>query len=262
VKESPRLPKLKVIVNHVVDSWGVVLSRQAYLHALDRHEGLHKAFEQTYAAHVHIALKDVLFLDLVREVGALVLDTDKNSASVARACAMLQDPNLLDELQREYLDTERPLPRSYNDDGLSPEERTAYWKRTMRGVYQKEFDKLHAKVTSIEANILKSEVYTLLKTARNKVIAHYDVVRDGADWKIWPVGDTGLTYGQVDEYVDACTVAVASLASFVTRTAMDYQGTRRVANGYVRDYIDALRIGLRTQHSERTARLENMKGGA
>ena len=88
------LAHLKVVVRHLLDVWPGVLQRQTYMQAMGRRDELSKALNQTYAAHVHNTLQGVLVIDLIREVGALILDDDKRSASVRRAVAALRDDSV------------------------------------------------------------------------------------------------------------------------------------------------------------------------
>lgn len=95
--------------------------------------------------------------------------------------------------------------------------------------------------------MISGGVGALLWTARSKSVAHYDVVRDGADWKLWRVDGTGLTYGQVDEYVDACTNAIHTLTLLVQRAHHDFPEAGVIGNEYAQEYIEALVAGLRSQ---------------
>lgn len=65
-------------------------------------EQLHEAFGFSYAAHVHNAFQDLLLADLIIQIGALILDNDRGSASVARAVSALRDQEPLKELYAEY----------------------------------------------------------------------------------------------------------------------------------------------------------------
>jgi hypothetical protein len=86
-------------------------------------------------------------------------------------------------------------------------------------------------------------------------VAHYDVVRDGFDWKLWRVDGTGLTYGQVDEFVDACTGAIHTLALLVQRTHHAFPEASVIGNEYAGEFIEALVAGLKSQKQARNASL-------
>jgi hypothetical protein len=240
------LARLKTIVKHLEDLWPALLHRQTYFHALTRSAELAEALTNTYAAHTHNTISDMFVIDLIREIGALVLDRDSRSASVAIVVQILDNPFVLDELRKDYRIV---LPShwlggrdvSVNDRRAIDEELN----ETQILENLAEFDARRSKLPEIHDSVLNSNVGSALVIARNKSVAHYDIVRDGNDWKMWRIEGTGLTYGQLDEYVDACTSAVDTLLHFVGRTAFDFNGTREVARDYANDYIDALVIGLR-----------------
>src|ERR1017187_6524261 len=130
---AQRLERLKVVVKHLSNTWPHVLQRQSCMQSLGRREDVHSALRDTYAAHITNMLQDVLVLDLLREIGALVLDPNSNSASVARAMSALRDPGVIAELRAEY-EIVRPLGHIGGDE-LTPEMRAqidAHWRETER----------------------------------------------------------------------------------------------------------------------------------
>jgi hypothetical protein len=120
---AQRLERLKVIVKHLADTWPHVLQRQICMQSLGRREDLHTALAETYVANITNMLQVVPVIDLLREIGALVLDTDRSSASVARAMFALRDPDVLIELRAEY-EVVRPIGE-IRDANLTPEMRAA-----------------------------------------------------------------------------------------------------------------------------------------
>jgi hypothetical protein len=258
---TQQLSRLRVIVEHLLDGWRVVLRRRTYLQAMARREDLREALEQTYAAHAHNALQDVLLIDQLREIGALVLDTDRRSASVAQAVTALRQETVLAELRAEY-GVVLPPPRVYNEHELTPAMRAAVDETLYNSELARnlgEFDCLRAEVDAIERDVLRSDVARLLAQARNKAVAHYDVVRDGSDWRLWRIGDTRLTYGQLDEYVEAVTSAIDNLNLFVRRAAFDFGRMGEIAQEQIKEYLDALVHGLRHQREQEQERLEDLR---
>lgn len=215
--------------------------------------------EHTFAAHIHNELQDVLLVDLIREIGALVLDTDNRSASVATAARELRDSALLEELKNDYRVV---FPtRVYNEQEVGAELTSAAKRMIEESDLRfnlNEFASLYARLPEFE-KVLRGDTAELLVTARNKAVAHYDVVRDGADWKMWRVGGTGLTYGQLDAYIDECTSAIELLTVFALRQSRSYGDQIDVSQRYVDDYIAALVTGLRQQHVEEAARMAKLR---
>lgn len=250
---AEKLTRLKTIADHISAQWTAVLHRQTYFHAMTRSAELSESLQSTYAAHVHNTVTDMFVIDLVREIGALVLDRESKSASVAVAVKMLRDPVVLEELRKDYRVT---IPGHWLSGRVPAEVRREFdQSESERQIVDNlhEFEERVAEIKSVPGAILDTDIAELLRTARNKSVAHYDVVRDGADWRLWRIEGTELTYGKLDEYVDACTSAVDALLRLVKRSAHDFNGTRRVAQDYADDYIGALVNGLRQKKAPRGA---------
>jgi hypothetical protein len=77
---TEKLARLKTIVKHIGDKWPTVLRRRTHMDEMGKSEGLRAGLEHTHSAHVHNELHVVLIVDLIREVGALVLDKNPRSA--------------------------------------------------------------------------------------------------------------------------------------------------------------------------------------
>jgi hypothetical protein len=252
------LARLKAAVEHLSDRWPTVLHRRIYMQVMGRREDLRDVFEQTYAAHVHNTLQEVLLIDLFRELGALVLDRNPNSPSIATVVTALRNPKILAEMDAEYR-VVSPVPvRFFNENDLTPEmaadARRALHDEALRRNLE-ELASLPTVISEIEANLLTSDIGRAIWTARSKSVAHYDLVRDGSDWTTWRIEGTGLTYGQLDSYVDAATSAVDQLSHLVRRSAFDFEGSNEIGNDRITEYVDALVIGLRTRRNEKDARL-------
>ena len=107
----------------------------------------------------------------------------------------------------------------------------------------------------------ESEVGEKLWQARSKGVAHYDVVRSGDDWRLWRVDGTGLTWGQINTYVDTCSEAIEVLLALVRETSFDFEGSKEVAQGYVDEFIDALVRGLQSQKQEQAEKRDRLIRG-
>jgi AbiU2 len=245
---AERLERLKVIVKHLADIWPHLQRRQLCMQSLGRRDDLRDALAQTYASHITDALQDVLVMDLMREIGALVLDPDSGSASVARAMSALRDPGVIAELRAEY-EIVTPLGR-IGGDPISPEMRAAIqeqWAESERRDQLVRFEKFRGELAGLENGLKDSQVGQRLWTVRNRGIGHYDLVREGSDWKLWSVAGTGLRWGEVNTYVDTCSKAIGLLYALVCQTSFDFDESKRIAQEYVDDFIEALVLGLRAQ---------------
>jgi len=232
------------------------------LQALGRRVDLHAALSQTYAAHVTNMLQDVLVIDLLREVGALVLDSDSRAASVSRALSALRDPEVIAELRREF-EVVRPLG-NIGGDRITPEMRAEIdrqWEVSERRKQVATFDRLLNLELATSAELIGSEVGKRLWQARSKGVAHYDVVREGNDWKLWQVEGTGLTWGQVNDYVDTCTKIIDTLSLIVRQAAFDYEASKRISQKDVDEFVGALVVGLQEQKRQRDEKHERLMRG-
>lgn len=259
---AQRLDRLKVIVQHLSDTWPDLLQRQRTLQALGGNKGLYDALGKSYAAHITNTLQGVLVIDLLREIGALVLDDNRGSASVARAMSALRDPEVIAELRREYEVV--PPPGNIGGDNLTVDQRAllfAHWEEHERQEQLKRFEGFRAQLGTLDKELTESEVGEKLWTARNRGVAHYDVVRSGDDWSLWRVEGTGLTWGQINAYVDKCTEAIEVLLLCVRHTSFDFNLSKEHAQEYVDEFIDALVRGLKSQGQEKAQRRELLRRG-
>lgn len=248
-----RLQRLKKVVGHLDHTWSDVLQRQLCMQALGQREDLHKALEQTYAAYVTNMLQRVLVTDLLREIGVLVLDPDKGSASVLRAFSALRDPELLKELRAEH-----EIVRPAIHTGDLPEH---VWKQVEvqreareRAVQTERLDGALKELAVLEPTVGELEIAGRLTTIRNKGVAHYDVVRDGdGGWKLWAESGIEVTWAEIDAYMDTCTRCIELLYGVVCHTFFDFQDATKGYQRNVEQFIGALTVGL-TADKEREAR--------
>jgi len=249
-KPTKGLAHLKVMARHILSMWPAVLRRQFYLQAMNGSRELREALAQTHAAHVHNALQTVLVVDLIREVGVLVLDNDPKSASVARAVAALGSESVLQELKADY---SRFTFRPGTTEAVQRAIHDVLLKRGLEDLIS-----LPAYLKTIEDEVLSNELAKTIRTVRNKAVAHNDVTHDGNDWKMWQIEGVGLTYGQLDEFIDACTRAIDRLSGIVLREAYAFGDLPGISRQYVDEYIEALVMGLNRQ---REIRAERRAGG-
>ncbi|HUN25390.1 MAG TPA: hypothetical protein VMU67_03710 [Steroidobacteraceae bacterium] len=249
---SGELARLRVTVRHLSAAWPTVLQRRHFLRAMARSEALRSALEKTYAGHVFNAMHGAMSFDLVRAVGALILDHRRRSASLWHAVASLRKSAVVKQLRAQvYPDPEMQLV------GRANAEIHAALARIHRNAFDTVFNDLPAQLEEIDTTVFATPVARTIKDVRDKVVAHAAVEHDGTDWKIWVVNrDTNLTYAQLDDYIDACTKAVDRLNHLVLRTAFSFDDLPGIDQGYVNEYIDALLIGLREQKQEKERQRE------
>ena len=218
-------------------------------------DALRGAFEKTYAAHVFNSMHAAMSFDLVRAVGALILDRRKNTASLYRAVGWLRKPIVIEQLRSNVYGRTAHVKRIDADDI------NAVLERIHRTEFDATFDRVPAQLDEIKTKILVAPVANIIEDIRNKTVAHSAVEHDGSDWKLWAVM-TGakLTYGQLDAYIDVCTPAVEALCHLVLRTSFPFDDLPGIHQRYVEEFIGALVIGLNEQkQTKERKREENQK---
>lgn len=251
-EQHSELSHLKVTVRHLLDAWPTVLQRRCFLRRMAQSEALRTALRNTYAGHVFNAMHGAMSFDLVRAVSALILDRDRKSASLRRAVATLRKPAVVKQL-REQVSGAHFVALGH------PQDRAAL-QQIQRSALEAVFTDLPAQLKKIDENVLNTPLASTIKNVRDKAVAHATVEHDGTDWRMWAVGGTKLTYGQLDEYIDACTGAVDKLIHLVLRTAFSFDGLHGINERYADEYIDALVIGLMQQkQAKERQREENFR---
>ena len=260
---ATRLAQLKTIVKHVGATWTHVVRAHTYLHGMGRNEHLRRAMDHFYPANVQNTLEAVLTSDLIRCLGALILDRDSRTGSVNIALALLEDPEVRALLKAEY-EIVPPLPeQSLNEPDMTPElaeqiERAHQANGLKRNMAQ--FATLDSSVKEIRLTVLKTKTTAAIRTARNKGIAHYEVIRDGEDWRMWRISEVQLTYPQLAAYVEVCTQAIHMLSALVCQSSHNFDRTRHDAESDVGLYVDALVAGLDAQRREKDERRAAKRG--
>lgn len=230
-----------MIVQHLVDSWPAVLRQRQYIQTLSGNPDLVAALKDTYAAHVHNALGAVLVMDVFRAVGAHILDRNSKAASIVNAVELLGRQEVLGALIAELADVK---------PGRFVDEAAARALRKVMGDHAEGFYRdARADLDWIRDNLLSSDLARTLRTVRDKGVAHYELVREGDDWRLWRIEGTGLTYGQLDQFIDCCTEAIDRLAHLALRQSHAWDLEAKHAERYADEYVQALVFGL--QHAKR-----------
>jgi len=191
--------------------------------------------------------------DLVRSIGAYILDRNSRSASVARAITALRKPSIITQLKTHVYGM---VPSAQNETPAI----AAANEHLQHGEYASIFVGLPAELREIQRTVIDAPMAKVVEEVRNKLIAHAAIEHDGKTWKVWTVGGTKLTYPQLDNYIDECTKAVDKLSHRVLRAAYSFDHQPGVDQRYADEYIEALLKGLTQQKQERERRRqENLR---
>jgi AbiU2 len=243
-RPASELSHLQVTVRHLLDVWPGLLQRREFLRSMAQSEKLRNALAQTYAAHVFNAMHSALSADLVRCIGAYILDRTSRTGSIARAVDALRKPKVIAQLRARVYGV---IPPAASDN---PAVRAAV-EHLQRTEYEAVFAGLPAELAEIERTVLRASMAKVIESVRNKSVAHVEIEHDGTDWRVWTIAGTQLTYAQLDNYIDECTKAVDKLSHVVLRTAYAFADQPGRDQRYADDYINALAIGLTQQKEER-----------
>jgi AbiU2 len=248
-----KLEQLQILVRHLLEVWPGVLQRREFLRRMAQSEVLREAFADTYAGHVFNAMHGALSGDLVRSIGAYILDRNSGSASVARAIIVLRKPAVLAQLQAHVYGM---VPRTRSENPAT----TAASEHLQNTEFKSIIDELPAELRELQGTVIDAPMAKVVEEIRHKLIAHAAIEYDGKNWKVWTVGSTQLTYSQLDDYIDECTKAVDKLSHRVLRHAYSFADQPKIDQQYADEYIEALVKGLTQQKQERERkRQENLR---
>jgi hypothetical protein len=222
------LVKLKTIARHLMDTWCAVLRQRQYIKALSEDTSLIGALDKTYAAHVHNAIGVALVID----------------ASLPNLVRLLRKEEVLNGLCAEMTQVH---PSRYVDAAAAESLRAA-----MTAHAQGYYASAGADLDWIERELLGAAIAPALTCVRNKAVAHNDLVHQGDDWKLWQIEGTGLTYGQLDEFIDTCTDAVNRVTHLALRRSHAYDNEPETARRWANEYAAALTLGLNSSKKAAT----------
>jgi AbiU2 len=218
-----------------------------------KREALREAFVHTYAGHVFNAMHGALSGDLVRSIGAYILDRNPRSVSVAQAITSLRKPSVIARLQTHVYGM---VPRTQSENPAT----AAAIEHLEHAEFKSIIVGLPVELREIQRIVIDAPMAKVVEEVRNKLIAHAAIEHNGKNWKVWTIGGTPLTYSQLDDYIDECTKAVDKLSHRVLRHAYSFGDQPKVDQQYADEYIEALLNGLTQQKQERERkRQENLR---
>jgi hypothetical protein len=230
-------------VTHLVDDWSSVLRQRQYLQTIGNNEALVDALENTYAAHVHNTVGVVFVVDLIRCVGALITDTRKGTASLAKAIELLGKDVILRSLLSESAKVESGR---FVSEAAAKALENAFLAQGPGHIRE-------AKVAleSIDREVLHSALADKLQKMRHMAIAHHAIIFESGNWRL-------LTYGELDTFIDMCTQAIDRVAHLVLRRSHAFAAEPLNAQLHAEQYVEALLVGLQQQRQQRSTLLARL----
>lgn len=141
-------------------------------------------------------LQYVLFLDYLVALHNVVCERGKNAASLPKIVERLKDKEIIDTLHSRWSDPTHLNLEALDDDTDQ--------KELSEMVARRKLDDLEAERTEIIENwdnIQRSARYQAINDARNKVIAHRQIARDGSGARLYSLREFGV---RADEAVSLC----------------------------------------------------------
>jgi hypothetical protein len=199
-----------------------------------------KLVDRSYGAHAHNALALTLYIDLVRDICAFVLDDADRAASLVNVWRLIQADDLSAALRDRAA---QPDNHSLNARGLSSAEREA-WLQELRAedVQRKgaSFDEAYARVAEGMPKIIGSELSGIFKTVRDKAIAHYEMRGGNNGPRMFDPSDVNLTWGSVKTFVDQFDNVLWDVVLLATWGSYDEEGFEKTHHLYAADLFARL----------------------
>ena len=121
------------------------------------------------AAHSYNRLLHTLYLDVLKDLWAITLDTNRDSASLTQLKRLVTNESTKRALREEY---SRPLPANFVGEGEPPEEIRAKLADHHRRQYGAQFDEMYPRVIAGIDNVLTNGRLQALEGVRHQVVAH------------------------------------------------------------------------------------------
>jgi hypothetical protein len=213
------------------------------------------------SADRHAYRRPELIVDLIRDLGASLLDSRREAMSLRRVIQYLTDARIRSELLTEYR-VIPPLPRSYGDE-LEPNQQLevdSLWRKRELRRADSEFQQLYPKVLAYRKSLLESDVAAAVELARNRGVAHYQIVNDGGDWRAWRIADARITFKQLRDFIRAGSQAIQDTRILVLRASGSFEEGEDIFRKYFGEFAEALVIGLRRQRAREKSERKRLIG--
>lgn len=175
-------------------------------------------WDNTIGANGFELMRRTLYYDLIRELAAISLDRAPKAPSIENILQKFQSAELLEVIRTEYCS---PLPISWV--GHIDEDSRKFWeaKHKEREIAEGSvrFDKNFKKVNSTFKELKRSELFKKIKLARNKIVAHYEMINDGGDIRPFDPTDIGLKWGDAEDYYHQIQPIITELVLLTSNEA-------------------------------------------
>jgi hypothetical protein len=195
-----------------------------------------------------------LATDVLKDCYKFALDPTERNYTVASIRPLLdkvRDQGVRAQLRTEFARIDPGMYRHYL--AMFPGEQGVRYRDERIAEDQKveeaKFDELYANVLDRADDLLVSELAERFRKARNKVIAHSEMVTTGGVAKPFDIGSIGLKYGDLEAFLECAEPIVAGLETLVKAHDIDIPGTREEYREYAKRFWSLTQLGL--QHADK-----------
>lgn len=125
------------------------------------------------AAHGYNRLVHTIYLDVLKDLWAITLDTNRDAASLTQLKRLVANENTRRALREEYA---RPIPVVFAGEGEPPLDARRIHAEHHRAEYGAQFDEIYPRVVTGIEDILTNGRLQALEDVRHQVVAHTRIV--------------------------------------------------------------------------------------
>lgn len=173
-------------------------------------------------------LQILLYLDLIKDAVAITCDRDSRSASLYNLMRLLANDDLRATIQTDYC---APAWGGPPRDEAMKEVRAAVQAERRPRLESQFEDKYAALAKGVEEMLAEPETEKL-RTARNKLIAHYEVTAAGEEPRLVRLADLDLNWGDAERLLDSAEPLVFETEMLVSGASYALDQFKRNHRGY------------------------------
>lgn len=231
-----RLVKIREYTQAALDTLLVARSKFALLEPLMKSETLVKRFGGGLRVQARNIMISTLYLDCSLSLLAISLDSDRRAASVCNVLHMLEAEDL-----RVCLRDEFSKPRTIYDISDSfceetKEQRLKEWAQQENISLQKSFDETYQHTKKGFDDFKDGKVCQRLRSARDKVHAHKEMVLDEKYPRLKTLEELGVEVGDLRSLMDAVEDLLLKLEEIVKRSNTSFHIINEQSKSMAKDF--------------------------
>lgn len=241
---NQEIKKIVECLDNVFNTLSSVQHTLATLEPLVRSSPIVDGLNNTYAAHTLNLLTHTLLKQATLDLCKATLDKHRNSNSLHNVFRQIDV--MYEELKSESIGTSR----NKSNITVMPQEGsvTAFeYDSNFEDYVRNEFDKKISEAKSLFKKLQGSEVKTRLKKARDKWIAHTEILVADDSITMWNPQLVGLKWGDPAEFLISAQNIFSLLMSALYRRAFAFEMFHDEYKSYADDFWGYLTCGIRAK---------------